>query len=91
MFECMNVNDRLVIYKCDTIKRHVSLLIDTLLSLQVHSQETNSFIHSVLVDPVSYSCMVGVSSDGFKPSTITVAQVGKIITDSFGISLRSSS
>lgn len=69
------------------IKRQVSPFIDNLLSFQVHSQETEPFIHSVLVDPVSYSCMVGVTADGFKPSAVTVAQVVKNISDSFGIAI----
>ena len=72
----------------DEIKRHVIPLIEISLSVQVHSQENEFFIHSILVDPVSYSCMVGVTADGFKPSTITIAQVVNI-SDTFGISIPS--
>lgn len=76
----------IVVDNGEEIKRHVSPLIDNSLPFQVYSQGTDSFIHSVLVDPVSYSCMVGVTADGFKPSTITVAKVVKNISDSFGSS-----
>lgn len=79
----------IVVDNGEEIKRHVSPLIDNSLPFQVYSQGTDSFIHSVLVDPVSYSCMVGVTADGFKPSTITVAKVVKNISDSFGISIPS--
>ncbi|KAJ7382965.1 hypothetical protein OS493_031741 [Desmophyllum pertusum] len=46
---------------------------------EVHSQNTESFIHSVLVDPVSYSCMVGVTADGFKPSTLTIGKCQSVL------------
>ncbi|KAL9960972.1 hypothetical protein ACROYT_G034482 [Oculina patagonica] len=43
------------------------------------SQRNDSLVHSVLVDPVSYSCLVGVTADGFKPSTLTIAKSQSVL------------
>ena len=35
----------------------------------------DSFINTVIVDPVPFSCLVAVSSEGFSPSLVTIAKV----------------
>ena len=46
---------------------------------------SDSVVHTstVLVDPISYSCIVGVAADGFRPSTLTIETVTIFV--SFGI------
>lgn len=56
-----------------------SFILDFHLNFQVRSQRTDSFVHTILVDPVSYSSMVGVSADGFEPAAVTIAKVGTVI------------
>lgn len=55
-----------------------SFILNLNLNFQVRSQRTDSFVHTILVDPVSYSSMVGVTADGFEPATVTIAKVGTV-------------
>lgn len=56
-----------------------SFILDFHLNFQVRSHRTDSFVHTILVDPVSYSSMVGVTADGFEPAAVTIAKVGTVI------------
>ena len=35
----------------------------------------DSLVHTIVADPITYSCMVEVAADGFRPSTLTIEKV----------------
>ncbi|XP_068713854.1 uncharacterized protein [Montipora foliosa] len=41
--------------------------------------DTVVHISTVLVDPISYSCIVGVAADGFRPSTLTIEKSQSVL------------
>ena len=42
---------------------------------ELGTRPSDSSVHTVLADPISYSSMVEVAADGFRPSTLTIEKV----------------
>lgn len=42
---------------------------------ELGTRPSDSLVHTIVADPITYSCMVEVAADGFRPSILTIEKV----------------
>ena len=54
---------------------HFLFLSKQMADNELGTRPSDSLVHTILADPITYSCMVEVAADGFRPSTLTIEKV----------------
>jgi len=58
---------------------HFLFLSKQIADNELGTRPSDSLVHTILADPITYSCMVEVAADGFRPSTLTIEKSQSVL------------